>query len=284
MQQLFHFIQKYRYFLFFLSLECIAVFFIINNNNFHKSKFISSANQITGALYSNYSKFTDYLHLKSHNKELILENITLKNQLEILAHRIDTISDFTVLDTLNFNQKYVYSIAKIINNNYHKANNYNTINKGNKQGVGAEMAVINSKGIIGIIDQASANYSRIQSILNTNSKINARLKNSFYFGTLIWNGKDYNTVQLIDIPRQAIINVARQAIINVGDTVITGGKSTIFPEGILIGSVKKIRDTSSLTQIIDVQLFNDMSNIGYVYVIKNLNKIEIKSVENLIDE
>ena len=52
MQQLIYFIRKYRYFLFFLFLEFIALNLIINNHSFHKSKFINSANSITGGFYN----------------------------------------------------------------------------------------------------------------------------------------------------------------------------------------------------------------------------------------
>ena len=101
--------------------------------------------------------------------------------------------------------------AKIIHNNYSSKFNFLTINKGETQGVKREMAVINSKGIIGLTDNTSNNYARVQSILNRNSTINARLKNSNYFGTLGWNGKNYNIVQLSDI--------ARQAPLKIGDTI-----------------------------------------------------------------
>ena len=133
------------------------------------------------------------------------------------------------------------------------------------------MAIINSKGIIGFTDNTSNNYARVQSILNKNSTINARLKHSNYFGTLGWDGNHYNTVQLSDIPRQAPLKI--------GDTIETGGKSTIFPEGILIGTISKINKGNSADNKVDVTLFNDMSNLGYIYIIKNLNKEEIKLLE-----
>ena len=133
-----------------------------------------------------------------------------------------------------------------------------------------------SKGIIGITDNSSSGYARVQSILNRNSKINARLKNSNYFGSLSWNGENYNTVQLSDIPRQAPLKI--------GDTIETDGKSTIFPEGVLIGTVSKINKGNTADNIVDVTLFNDMSNLGYVYIVKNLDKNEIKSLESSEDE
>ncbi len=134
------------------------------------------------------------------------------------------------------------------------------------------MAVINNKGVIGIVDDVSENYARVQSILNRNSKINARFKGNFYYGTLTWDGENYNIVQLTDIPRQAIFKQ--------GDTIITGGKSTIFPEGIPIGTVINVPKKLSSSNTLNIKLFNDMSNLGYVYVVKSYDKIEVESLEN----
>jgi rod shape-determining protein MreC len=275
MQQLIYFIQKYKYFLFFLLLSFIALFFTINNNNFHKSKFISSANGISGGLYEKNSQISNYFNLKFQNNELVSENTHLKNLIEKLASKADSSINITVVDSTLYNQKYTYTSAKIYSNKFHTLNNFILLNKGQNQGVEKEMAVINSKGIIGITEDISANYTRVQSILNSNSKINAKLKNSFHFGTLVWNGLDYNIVQLEDIPRQAAIKV--------GDTIITGGKSTIFPEGILIGTIQKINSQSS-NHSIDIKLFNDMSNISHTYIVTALDKKEIRTLNNSVDE
>lgn len=270
MQQLIYFFQKFKYFLFFLLLAFISLGLTFNNLNFHKSKFVNSANSITGGLFSTTSNITEYWSLKSENKLLADENTRLKNLIE-KSFSVEINKDSTVIDTLNYLQKYTYTFAKIINNNYSKDFNFLTINKGENQGIGKEMAVVNSKGIIGITDNSSGSYARVQSILNRNSKINARLKNSNYFGSLGWDGVDYNIVQLSDIPRQAPLKI--------GDTIETGGKSTIFPEGILIGTISKINKGNTADNKVDVTLFNDMSNLGYITVIKNLHKIEINALE-----
>ena len=270
MQQLIYFFQKFKYFLFFLLLQFIALTLIFNNLNFQNSKYVNSANALTGGLYSKVSDMSDYFSLKATNTQLIEENTLLRNflnQKTNTSFKVDSI----VIDTVKYYQKYTYTSAKIINNSYSKAFNFLTINKGTIAGLSKEMAVVNGKGIIGFTDNLSPNYGRIQSILNKNTKINARLKNG-YFGTLQWNALDYNTVQLIDIPRQAPVKI--------GDTIETGGKSAIFPEWILIGKVIEINNDNAVDNIINVKLFNDMSVIGPVYVIKNLQKVEIKRLEN----
>ena len=134
------------------------------------------------------------------------------------------------------------------------------------------MGVINSLGIIGIIDNTSPNYSTVMSILNKKSQINAKIKKSNHFGSLVWDGKSTGYVQLIDVPRLASIKK--------GDTIVTGGQSAIFPENIGIGTIANIyteKETNYYT--INIKLFNDMTNLGHVYIIKTKNREELINLE-----
>ena len=275
MQQLIYFIRKYRYFLFFLFLEFIALALTINNHGFHRSKFVSSANSITGGFYNKVSSISDYFHLTKENKELVQENVALKNEVEHLRNLLDSVQEFRIIDTTKYFQQYTYISGRIQKNQYNGANNFLTINLGRNDSIQAEMAVISSKGIIGITEDVSGNYTRVQSILNKESSINARLKenrDSDHFGTLKWDGKNYNIVQLEGLPRQAVIQK--------GDTIITGGRSAIFPEGIPIGTVTTIEGgQTSVNRIVNIRLFNDMSSLRNIYVIKNFDKLEIKAIE-----
>lgn len=276
MQQLIYFIRKFRYFLLFILLETVAFIFIIQHHSFHKSKFINSANAITGGIYNTVSSVNDFFYLKTENKRLIEENTLLKNLLNKSDLELNK-DNFKLNDSAKYGQKYEYSYGKIINNNYTNRNNTLTLNKGTNQGVTSDLGVVNSKGIIGVTKSTSNNYATVLSILNTKSMINVRLKNSNHYGTLIWNGKDYNVLQLIDIPRQAQIKT--------GDTIITGGKSAIFPEGIKIGAVRNFKFENNQYKNIDILLFNDMSAIGYVQIVKNLERIEQKNLEsNILNE
>ena len=78
---------------------------------------------------------------------------------------------------------------------------------------------------------------------------------------------------------------SRQAEIQKGDTIITSGNSAIFPEGILIGTALDIQEgNTSVNRIINIQLFNDMSSLKNIYVIKNFDKEEIRNLESNPDE
>jgi len=273
MQQIISFIIKYKYFILFMLLEVIALNFTVQSHSFHKSKFVNSANVLTGGIYNKIHSFKQYTSLKGHNQLLLEENVRLKNKLSKTL--INSIHDtVTVIDSLKYFQKYSYTFANVINNQYHKKHNYLTVNIGSKKGVKPDQGVINSKGIIGITNTTSNNYATVLSILNENSKINVKLLNSLHFGTLIWNGKDYNILQLVDLPIQADIKE--------GDTIITGGRSTIFPKGIPVGIILDFNKKNNSYKSINIKLFNDMSAIGPVNIITNFDKKEINNLEETV--
>lgn len=264
MQQIVYFIQKYKYFLLFVFLEVVALLFTIQTKAYQKSQFINSANSFTGDLLNTTNAVFEFTSLKKENFRLATENISLKNELEKLKKIGSTPKkEHTIPNSY-------YLSAKVIQNNFHKQNNYLTINKGILDGVQRDMGVMNSKGIIGIVNQVSNNYATVLSILHRKSQINAQIKGSHYFGTLAWDGVDYRYSQLKDIQRQAPLKI--------GDTIISGGKSLLFPEGIPIGVVHDFQTTSKSFHNIKIKLFNDMSSLGYVQIIQHSDKEEIEKL------
>lgn len=273
MQQIVNFLIKHRNFLLFAFLLFLSLVFTIQSHSYHRSKFVNSANFLSGGIYGGLDDIYEYLDLKIHNKQLVEENNRLRS-------RLYNITDKNVqnIDTLAFNSLYRFTTAKVINNNYNLKDNFLTLRGGSKKGIKQDLGVITSKGLVGIIDRVSNKYATVLSILNSNSQINAKLKKSNHFGILVWKGGDPNIVDLVDVQSKAPVAL--------GDTIVTGGKSTIFPEGIGIGTIDNFKlDPSENFYTIKIKLFNDMTNVGYVYVIENLDSEEIKTLEQqTVDE
>ncbi|MFV5702900.1 rod shape-determining protein MreC [Flavobacterium sp. XS2P12] len=268
MQQIFNFIFKNSNRLLFLLLLGISLVLTIQSHSFHRSKIISSANFLTGGVYEKINSANEYLNLKTQNDALALENAALKSQ---LFNRKDTTA-VQKLDSLKGVKAKDIIVSKVIHNSYNVHENYLTLNSGELQGIKSDMGVINSLGIVGIIDNTSPHYSTVISILNKKSQINAKIKKSNHFGSLIWNGKSTGFVQLIDVPRLAAIRK--------GDTIVTGGQSVIFPENINIGTISKIyTDNQTNYYTLDIKLFNDMTNLGHVYIIKSKDREELINLE-----
>lgn len=267
MQQIINFIIRNKNFLLFLLLFGFSLLFTIQSHSYHKSKFINSANFLTGGIYNSVNNISGYFNLKSQNQILSEENSRLRSL--ISNTEIETDSIFT--DSISFGKPYRFYTSNVIKNSYSLNNNILTINKGKKDSVKQDFGVISSKGIIGIVDKTSSNYATVISILNTTSKISAQLKKTNHFGTLTWDGKDPKFAQLVDIPKIAPVSK--------GDTIITSGRSSIFPKGIRVGVVEEfILDQAENYYEINIKLFNDMTNIEHVYIIENVDKKEITNL------
>ncbi len=271
MKNLIKFIVRFHFFILFILIEFFSLFLVFFYNKKQKETFINSSNLISGFIYENTNKITSYLYLKDINKQLILENTIFHNN-KINSSR-SNFSEFTnIVDTIKFFQQYKYTNAKIINNSIQKQNNYITLNKGSKQGIERDMAVISPDGIIGIVKNVSNNFASVISVLNIQIGISAKIKNNNYFGSLVWEGKNYKIMNLEEIPNHVNISI--------GDTIITSGYSTIFPEGIIIGKISSFKkDKSKNFYHISVKLNNDFKHISHVYVIGNLLKAEQKKLE-----
>ncbi|MCB4807792.1 rod shape-determining protein MreC [Tamlana sp. 62-3] len=269
MQQIINFIIRNKNFLLFFLLFCLSLVFTIQSHSYHKSKFINSANFLTGGVYNSLNNISSYFSLKSQNYILAEEN----RRLRALLNNASISPDSAYIDSTAFNKLYKFYNANVIKNSYSLADNILTINKGKNDSIKQDFGVISSKGIIGIIDKTSNNYATVLSILNTTSKISAQLKKSNHFGTLSWNGNTPENVQLTDIPKVAKVKI--------GDTIITSGRSSIFPKNIGIGVIKAFQlDAAENYYEIEVNLFNDMTNLEHVYIIENVNKQEITNLEN----
>ena len=266
MQQIIFFFVRNKNFLLFMFLFFISITLTIRSNSYHTNRFVSSANFFSGGLYGTKTAITNYFGLDEANKNLIEENLYLRKQLE----QYKAIAASTKTD-ISYREPYYFTNAKVYNNTYHKSKNYLTINKGKNDNVQIDQGVITSQGLVGIITNVSSNYAAVQSILNTNSQVNAKLKKSNHFGTLNWNTQKPSLVQLTQIPKLAPLTK--------GDTIVTGGKSTIFPEGILIGTIYDYTLQEDDSYIINIALFNDMTNLDTVYIITNNEATEIKKLE-----
>jgi rod shape-determining protein MreC len=89
------------------------------------------------------------------------------------------------------------------------------------------------------------------------SQINAKIKKSNHFGSLVWNGK------ICAADWCSKISICRK-----GDTIVTGGQSVIFQRISMVLLTKFISITKQIITL-DIKLFNDMTNLGHVYIIKS---------------
>ncbi len=274
MRNFIQFLIKYHIFLFFIVLQVGCFLLLVRNNDFHEASFINSSNKAVGKLYGWKSAVTQYIELQSLNDALSLENEELKNKLN--STFIPVNEHFVMINDTLRERKYRYKAARIINSSINKQQNFLTIDKGRKDGLQPEMAVISSDGLVGVVRDVSEHFSTVLPIVNVNFAVSAELSRNGNFGLLRWDGRDHLRAQLHDIPGH--VGVVE------GDTVVTRGSSGIYPARIPIGLVDRVeqRPGSNFYEI-DIALFNDFGSVRYVYAVENLLRKEQAELESRIE-
>lgn len=274
MRSLLRYLLRNYAFVLFLLLEGIALTMLFSYNSYQRSKYLNSSNSITGNIYQTYSSVIQYFQLAAVNKKLAGENAELRTMLENLPG-IVTAEDSMFVSLEEIDTLYQFIPARIINNSVNRPFNYFTLNKGREDGIKPDQGVISPGGIVGVVTHVSQSYAVGLSVLNSRWSISAMLRKNGYFGSLIWRGADYTIADLTEIPLH--VDVAP------GDTIVTSGYSSVFPEGIMIGTIEDFtRPDGENYYDIKVKLSTDFKSLSYVEVIENQDKPEIEELENSI--
>ena len=140
-----------------------------------------------------------------------------------------------------------------------------------------DSGVVDANGVVGIVYKTSPHYSLVIPLLNSKSSISCKIVGSDYFGYLKWEGGNSRFAYLKDLPRHAEFNL--------GDTVVTSGYSTVFPEGVMVGTVDDMSDShDGLSYLLKIKLATDFGKVSNVRVISRNGQDEQKALESRADE
>lgn len=170
-----------------------------------------------------------------------------------------------MLELNNNLMKSSYLNATVVNRNIGYWYNNITIDKGSKNGITKDMAVITSEGLIGKITTVSKFSSTVKLLTNSdvNNKISVKIeiKDKFVYGILTGYNSSTNSFQ--------IEGISENTEIPKDSFVTTTGMGDIFPSGILIGSVKRVStDNFKLARTVEVEPYVNYDDINYVTILK----------------
>jgi rod shape-determining protein MreC len=233
---------------------------------------------MAGAVYETANSVTGYFHLKAINDDLAQKNVELELQMERLLEKLTELThDSSGIERMRKESLSGYDIfkAKVVNNTLTHADNYITLDKGEKDGIRSEMGVVDGNGVVGIVYMTSDHYSVVIPVLNSKSSISCKIKNSDYFGFLKWDGGASNYATVKDMPRHSLFSL--------GDTIVTSGHSAVFPSGIPVGTVEDISDShDGLSYLLKVRLFTDFGKLNDVRVIAKKTQEEQLRLEKRV--
>jgi len=132
-----------------------------------------------------------------------------------------------------------------------------TIDKGTRDGLRPDMAVIAPAGVVGRIVVPSARAAKVQLLIDRYAAAGAIIERSRAQGVVIGAGDE----------RLGMEYVSEVADVAVGDAVVTSGIDGIFPKGFVIGRVEAVEKSGGAYKRITVKPAVDFSSLEAVLVV-----------------
>jgi rod shape-determining protein MreC len=134
-----------------------------------------------------------------------------------------------------------------------------TIDKGYRDGVRRDMAVLSPVGVVGrVIDEPARHAAKVQLLVDRNAGAGAMLDRSGTGGVIMGAEGD---------PPLRLEYVSNLADVEIGDLVTTSGLDGIYPRGFVVGRVERAERGSGLYREIRVRPRVDFSALDTVLVV-----------------
>lgn len=183
-------------------------------------------------------------------------NTSLEEEIQELKDMLDLNSTLTEYTPIN---------ATILSRNKNYWYNQLMIDKGSKDGIQEDMAVVTKQGLVGKVSRVYRHSSEIKLITSDdiNYKVSVAIKTSNGDSYAILNGYDAESSHI------TVTGVDKMSNVKVGDTIVTSGLGGVFPAGIYVGVVQDIKsDKYDLSKTLYIDTEQDFNNIHYVTVLK----------------
>lgn len=145
------------------------------------------------------------------------------------------------------------------------------IDKGKGAGLSLDMPVVNAFGVVGRVVSVSPNYAKVLLIIDQNSAINC----------LVQRSRDRGMLKGLMSEICKLDYVVKSNDVAVGDILVTSGLGGVFPKGLSVGQVIKVKEMpGELFKDIAVMPAVDFSKLEEVLVVLEENNLSNQQKEN----
>jgi rod shape-determining protein MreC len=200
-----------------------------------------------------WSNYLDLRHVRQQNQEL-KERVS-RLQLEQAGLLEDARQGQRLQALLGFKEHYIYSTvpAQVIGTSGTDQSRILTIDKGSKDGLKPDMAVITPDGIVGKLRDVFGHTSQVLVINDQTSGAGVLLESTRLRGVLRGNA----------LGQPQIINMLPDERVKPGERVITSGGDQIFPRGLPVGVVTQVVEDTSNPPYVDI-VIKPAANLGHL--------------------
>jgi rod shape-determining protein MreC len=177
-----------------------------------------------------WMNYFDLVHLRQQDKQLKAQLDQLRLEEASLAE--DAKQGQRLQSLLGFQEKYIYKTvtAQVIGSSGTEQSHVLFIDKGSKDGIAPDMAVITPDGIVGKTRDVFGHTSQVLEISDATSGAGVLLEQTRIQGVL--RGNSWGQPQMV--------NVSPDDRIKPGEAVVTSGGDSIYPRGLPVGTVQRV--------------------------------------------
>ncbi len=214
---------------------------------------------------------SDFVSAFTDGEEARLQNTELETQISELREQIADYNQIKkenefykeYLDLKDTHPDFEFTPATLIAKDEKDPFKSFTLNAGSVDGISLHDPVITNAGLIGYISEVGLVTSKVTTILDPDITMGALDNRTSDSGIL------YGSIENAKQGLTGIYNLSRSCNVAVGDYIVTSGEG-IFPEGLLIGSVRTVGSEKYNTSIFaSVEPFADLNDIRDVMIITN---------------
>lgn len=202
------------------------------------------------------------------------ENDKLKEQIRNLE-KYKTENE-ELRELLNFKEvykEYNYIAANVIAHDVSNWYKVFSIDKGSADGVGLYDPIVTSKGLVGKVIAIAPHSAKVMTIIDESSTVMARMTKSKDL-VRVRGSSSLQNDGLCQMDR-----ISELADISIGDTIETAESGGIYPKGIIIGTVKEVKQVTGETSryaIIDPAV--DFRTVEKVIVLGSKSENDKKTI------
>lgn len=229
------------------------------------SPFQKGASWVKNGIGNQIAFFSEMNSLEEKNEELMKENARLSNELSSLSQlREENERLRATLDFAQQNEQFELAGARVIAKDVSNYFQSFVIDKGVKDGVKVNDAVVDYSGLVGYVYEAADHTAKVSTLLDENTAVSVKVVRT---GDSTMLKGDFT---LQKDGRCKLTYVGRDADIISGDVLQTSGLGGRYPAGLMVGRVAEVgKDEAEYMNYAIVEPVVDFAHLYEVMVITN---------------
>lgn len=271
MNKLLEFFRSTYVVLLFIVIEVVALHYYANSSSYTQARLLTQSNRLAGGVHGAFANVKHYFGLGRENRQLVTRVQELETELAELRREVASIPPDSTEIRIGERQ-FKMSTARVVSNSINKLRNFMVLDRGSRDGVKRDMAVLSSAGaMVGYVVEVSDRYAVAISMLNTAFRASGKIAGNAYSGSIRWDGHDARHVTMYEL--------AKYAEPERGDTIVSTGFSLYFPVDIPIGTVEEAELNEAQTAYtVRVKLMAEMSGLNTVILVENTDLPEVQNL------